>query len=98
MKIDDKLINYNLDKESMRFLYDNDMISRKYKHATLRLLQEISYIFEFLSNNTTITPCKDVETGGIIQTYRYTTMLLPIIEYHAYNVVSIDFEYLAQPQ
>ena len=80
---------YKFNKDSVGFLFDNDLLTVNHQTITPDLLTELADIKQYLECN--LVDVKLASQEEPIQVY--SSMLLAIIEYHVDNAVTIDKHY-----
>lgn len=83
MSVENKFnMNAKVDKESIGFLFDNGLLSKKYSKVDDDLIQELTSISEFLYSNLVETKTAKGETYFVYDSY-----IFAVIEHHLQNAI-----------
>lgn len=74
-----KLLNYTINKESIEFLFNHDLLPKKSYDNIVDLQYDIDYAKTIIEHNVSYSK----ETNEPI----YDSMLFAVLEYHVYNAI-----------
>lgn len=77
-----RVLNYTINKESIEFLFDHDLIPKKRYDNIVELQYDIDYAKTIIEHNVSFSK---VDESPI-----YDSMLFAVLEYHVNNAIVIN--------
>ena len=80
-----------VNKESLEFLFDHDLIPRKKYDNLFELQLELDELLSFVNVNVTETEYDKQHPSCPELSWSYDSMFFAVVEYHIYNTIQIGW-------